>query len=242
MWFSGFHRCAPRRVDGTAFYVMFTTETSVLVAMVDDQEMVREGMAMLINATPDMRVVAHAADSESVIRLAGNRVPRVLLIEANLAGHDAFAAMQTIRKRWPGVGRILMAHRLSDELIERALRAQVEGIVDKHDVFEAAARTILAVASGRRFFPRAVSERLAAGAVSSNSRVGPPWKLPSLTRREHQIIHYLVDGSTVKQIARRLDLSASTIDKHKSNLMRKLGVHSTVQLTRYAIREGFVSP
>lgn len=221
---------------------MSTTETSIPVAMVNDHEMVREGMAMLINAVPGMHVVAHAADSDSVIRLAGNRVPSVLLIEANLAGHDAFAAIQAIRKRWPGVRRILMVDRLSDEVIERALSARVEGIVDKRDVFENAARAILAVARGRRFFPRTVSERLAAGAVSSTSRVGPPWKLPSLTRREHQIIRYLVDGNTVREIARRLDLSASTIDKHKTNLMRKLGVHSTVKLTRYAIREGLVRP
>ncbi len=217
--------------------VMGTAERTTRVMFIEDQELVREGLAIQIAAQQDLCVVAAAATKQSALASIGSASPDVLLISTELVGEDAFAVLSFVRLIWPHIHALMLASAVRDGVVLRAMDFNVKGFVTKYDSFATLLRGIRSVAAGRRFYSSRIDARL--------DRIETRAALQgavSLTRRELEVMIHLVAGCTVGETADQLGIARTTVDNHKTRLMRKVDVHSSVELTRYAIREGLIDP
>lgn len=217
-------------------------DSSIGVVLIDEHELVRQGIAMQINAVPGMRVVASSADAVSVVREVAEAKPNVVLIDADLEKSCVFAAIRQLRAHWRGIPVILIVAKLRDCVIERAQSTGIDGIVTKRDSFRTVQAAIEAAIAGRRLYSHQVLQRLAASHRGGSASARRSSGVGGLTPRELEVLHHLVAGRSVRHTATMLNLASHTVDNHKARLMKKLGVHTTVELTRYAIREGIVTP
>ncbi len=222
---------------------MSTKADRTRVLVVDDRIMVREGLAALISGEPDLQVVGCVATCAEASTASEGEHPDVAIIEADLRAQLAFSCIRELRAWCPGVRIVLLASNPRDCIISRALSAQVDGIVTAWDSFSMVTAAIKAAVDGRRFFSPVVYSRLTAQRPAPAN--APPGKAdlrpPQLTSRELEVLGHLVGGETVKETASAMNLAATTVDNHKTRIMRKVDVHNSVGLTRYAIREGIIT-
>lgn len=218
------------------------TDSPIRVVVIDDHEMVRQGTVLQINAQPHMRVVSSAGTCQAALANLNGRAPDVALIDLDLAGEDAFVTAETLCLVWPHLRVILLATVLSDAVIDRALSSNICGVVTKRDAFKTVQAAIEGAAVGKCVFSRTVfrcSPRGGDCAVPGDSCLAPGSRL---TPREYEVLASLATGRSVKETAYRMGLARTTVDNHKTRIMRKIDVHSSVELARYAIREGLITP
>jgi DNA-binding NarL/FixJ family response regulator len=210
------------------------------IALLDHQAMVREGVNALLKSVPGVEVLCSTAGCDEALELLNGDVPDVLVIEADLDKHDGLAVARLFRSLWAKVRVVLLMSEPRDGLIGRAMNDDVDAIITKHDSFDTLRCAIDAAVAGKRFYSEAISCRLTS---IRSRREGDSCTLGALlSKREHEVLAHLAGGSSVKLTAERLGLAANTVDNHKARLMRKLHIHTVVELTRYAVREGLVSP
>lgn len=213
---------------------------AIRIVLVDDREMIADGLTALLQSEPGLEVVFHAP-SLNLAMIGADRPPHVLIVQAELRDGDAFAAMRTARLAWPRIRVILLVRDLLDSLLDRAVRARVDGMVIDREPTASLVDAIREVAAGRRAYSPTAAARLR---IRGNGHADGPTHPPGakLTAREFDVLNHLAAGHSVRQTAETLGVTRNTIDNHKTRLMRKVGVHSTVALTRYAIREGLITP
>jgi len=216
---------------------MQTVERTTPVMIIEDQELVREGIAVQIDAHPHLCVAAAAATKQSAFASVGSVCPDVLLMSTDLVAEDAFSVLSMARLIWPHVHTVMLSSAVRDGIILRAVDFDVKGMVTKYDSFATLLRAIEWVSAGRQFYCDRINARLER--IETN---GPHCGAASLTRREVDVLVRLVAGYSVGETADQLGIARTTVDNHKTRLMRKVDVHSSVALTRYAIREGLVAP
>ena len=222
--------------------VMVSARSNIRVLLIDDQTLVREGLEMHIRAEPSMEVVASVGNCDDAIKLLRRTPPDVVLIEADLVRFDALVIIGKLRDRWPGLRSVLLVSTVRDVLISRAQALAVDGIVTKYDSFSIVRSAILAAIQNRKVYSPLIWSRLARPGGSPARRATTDTTLAKLTRREIDVLYHLAAGCTVRQTAKALGLAVATIDNHKARIMKKLDIHTGVELTRYAIREGVVAP
>lgn len=220
---------------------MLATRPVTRVLLFDDQLLVRQGIALQIRAEPLLAVAAGVDRCDEALSLLKTAPPDVVLIGADLRESDAFVSLGKLRAHWPGLRSVLLTTIVRDAIISRAITFAVDAIVTRHDPFSSIRSAIHAVAGGRRMYSRQVWSHVARNGGALSSECAGGCKPPKLTRRESEVLRHLASGRTVKGTACALGLAAATVDNHKTRLMKKLNVHSGIELTRYAIREGLVS-
>jgi DNA-binding NarL/FixJ family response regulator len=209
--------------------------TRVLLA--DDHTLVRRGLRMILEAEPDLEVVAEAGDGAEAVNAAPGADLAVL--DVSMPRMTGLQAAAEIGRRHPSVRSVMLSMHSNEQYLCEAVQAGASGYVLKSAVDEELVSTCRAAAQGARFvFPRGISElvrervqRAAAGdAVAS----GP------LSEREREVLKLIAEGHSGQQIATMLFISEKTVDRHRSNLLEKLALRDRVDLTRYAIRIGLV--
>ena len=159
-----------------------------------------------------------------------------------MPGLSCFDAARTIKARFPDIQIVLLSSYAHDQLIEEALTIGVSGYVVKTETLDRVIEAICAAASGKKYFSPEVRSRLAFEAGNNCPGIGIQTRLCKLSGRELEVMRHLARGMSKKEIAHAIHLSLHTVDKHTSNLMKKLDVHDRVALSRFAIREGLVQP
>ena len=205
------------------------------VLLVSDRLLFREGLTLMIDRQENMQVAASVSNTREAVMLLDDRDPDVAIIESSLSGQLSFSRVRESRNLWPDVRIMLIASDPGDAITSTALCAQVDGIVTTSDAFQAVVAAVNAVLAGRRHYTPAISNRLAKQRSSESSP-------PPLTPREFEVLGHLATGRTVKETAAAMELAATTVDNHKTRIMRKVDVHNAVGLLRFAIREGIVTP
>jgi DNA-binding NarL/FixJ family response regulator len=209
--------------------------TRVLLA--DDHTLVRRGLRMILEAEPDLEVVAEAGDGAEAVRVAGEADLAVL--DVSMPRMTGLQAAVEIGRKHPSVRCVILSMHSNEQYLCEAAQTGARGYVLKSAVDEELVSTCRAASRGAAFvFPHGISdavrervERAAAGeAVSS----GP------LSEREREVLKLIAEGHTGQQIASMLFISEKTVDRHRSNLLEKLALRDRVDLTRYAIRSGLV--
>lgn len=207
----------------------------IRVMLVDDHTMVRKGLATFLSAFDDMELAGEAESGESAIRLCGETLPDVVLMDMLLPAMDGAAATHAIRQQFPQVQIIALTSFKEGELIQNALEAGAIGYLLKDVSAEELARAIRAAHAGRA----TLSPEAAQALVETANQ--PPAPGNDLTEREREVLALMIEGLNNTQIAGRLTVSPSTVKSHVSNILSKLGVTSRTEAVTVALRHRIVT-
>jgi DNA-binding NarL/FixJ family response regulator len=211
----------------------------IRVGIVDDHDLVREGLRAILEQDPLFEVVGETGDGQEAIRLAHRLHPDVLLMDVHLPGGiGGLEATETIVADCPGVKVIILTQYENREYIRRAIRIGAQGYLLKRSVTAQLKDAIKTVYSGQRYLHPAAAEELVNLVTTGQSLEEDDYD--RLTLREKQVFKLLAEGKTSRDISKYLTISLKTAMTHRSNLMAKLGLHSRAELIRYAIRKAII--
>ena len=210
-------------------------KTRVLLA--DDHGMMREGLRALLAAAPDIEVIAEVGDGREAVRIAGELMPDVVVMDVSMPDLNGIEAAHLLREKCPQTRIVMLSMHASSEHVHRALEAGAAGYVLKESAAAEVIAAVRTVRAGRVYLSPALG--IGAGAPARDGAKSP---LESLSSRERQVLQLVVEGRTSAEIARTVHLSAKTVETYRSRLMKKLGVADTPALVKFAIRHGLTPP
>jgi len=217
------------------------TVDGLRLMIVDDHALCCTGLAMMFRAVPEIAEVAVATTSEQAVRIAKLFKPDVLILDAAMPSYRGFETARLLRESSSPCWILFLDDGVNHAHIRSALRLGAQGYWTKHATFDEILAAVLRIGAGHTAFCSAAEQYLIH--TKSGPRFEPPATgtlLEKLTPRELEVLLHLADGLTVRRCAERMNLSESTVDNHKWRLMRKLDVHSVVELVRLAAREGLL--
>ncbi len=203
------------------------------VVVADDHAVVRAGVRAVLASEPDMAVVAEAGDAAAALAAVREHHPEVLLLDWTLPG-DGRATLVQARAEAPATRVCILSMHQDGATVREALGSGALGYVVKGAGIEHLVTALRSVAAGRRFLDAAAEASLSAGPAPADDE----WE--RLTPRERLVLRRVAEGRTNREIATELSLSPKTVDTHRTNLMRKLGVHDAQALARFAVRRGLL--
>ena len=210
----------------------------IRVLVCDDHAMFREGVKTILSSQSDIEVVGEASDGNEAVERALRLYPDVVLMDISMPELKGFEAARRIKKSRPDIKVMILSVYDDEDMVARCLDAGVAGYVLKDSPPLQLVYAIQAVARGQQY----MSPRVLTGLVRQYMAQPTDFKAgyDLLSDREREILVFLAEGLSLKDIATRLNLSTKTVDAHKVNLMRKLDLHARGDLIRYAIRKRLV--
>ena len=210
----------------------------IRILIVDDHDLVREGLRALLEKEPGVEVVGEAGDGAEAIRLARELSPTVVLMDVSMPGLGGLEAAEAILGEHSEIKILLLTQYENREYIKRAVRIGAHGYLLKRSAAAQLSEAILAIARGERYLHPTIAGELVE--IVSRGESLDQDEYERLTQREKQVFKLLADGLTSREIAKHLNVSLKTAMTHRSNLMGKLGLHSRAELIKYAIRKGVI--
>lgn len=205
------------------------SSANISVLVVDDHQIVRQGLVALINSEPGLKVVAEAADGQQAVELFRQHRPDVTLMDLRLPGMGGVEATRAIRREFAAARIIVLTTYDGDEDIYRALQAGAQGYLLKGMSFDELLDAIRTVHAGARRIPAPVAERLAERMTGQE-----------LTGRELQVLELIVKGRSNREISAELAISEATVKSHINSLLGKLGVSDRTQAATSALQRGII--
>jgi DNA-binding NarL/FixJ family response regulator len=209
------------------------------VFLADDHAVLREGLRMLVNSQPDMEVVGEAADGRSAVRGVVELEPDVAVLDVSMPELNGLQATARIKECCPYAKILTLTRHTDDGYLQQLLKAGVNGYVLKQSVSGVLLNAIRAVASGQTFLDPAITSKVVGSYVAKSAGKGVAVQNEP-SERETEVLRMIAWGHSNKEIAARLDLSVKTVEVHKANAMRKLGMTSRIDIVRYAILQGWL--
>jgi DNA-binding NarL/FixJ family response regulator len=217
-----------------------TAEAPVRVVVVDDHQLVREGIANLLAHDSRIVVIALGANGQEAIDLAGELTPDVVLVDIRMPVLDGIEAIRGIKARYPGIYVVILSSFVHDGYVVEGLMAGADGYILKDASPAALISGVLAVAAGEQVIEPGVARHVAEmlGKQSQDRR----GCYDGLTPRELQMLAMIARGFVAKEIAHTLHISEKTVRNHVSNIYRKLDIYDRSQAVLYAIKKGLIAP
>jgi DNA-binding NarL/FixJ family response regulator len=214
---------------------------SISIILADDHPLVRQGLRGALEAEPDTYIVAETGDGLETIRLVERLQPDVLVLDLMMPGLGGLDVLPIVQQRAPRTRVVVLSMFASEDFVLQALRnGAVAYVLKGCDPFYAV-EAVRRAAAGRRYLSPGVSER-AFDAYQEKAEAAPPDPHDLLTPRERQALQLAAEGHSNAEIGARLSISPRTAEMHRANALRKLGIKSRAELTRYAIRRGLLPP
>lgn len=212
--------------------------TTILLA--EDHQLVRESLRLLLEAQPDFKVIAETGDGLEALRLTEKHQPDVLIADMMMPGLSGLEAARGTKRVSPATRVIILSMHDTESYVVEALQAGAAGYVLKKSSSQELIFAIRQALAGNLYLSPSLNERAIQTYMqrSVESRGDDPYE--SLTAREREVFQLAAEGSSNPQIAERLSLSARTVEMHRANLMRKLGLKSQTDLVKYAVKRGMV--
>jgi DNA-binding NarL/FixJ family response regulator len=219
----------------------------IRVLAVDDQRVVREGLAMLLGLLPDVEVVGTAADGEQALALAGELRPDVILMDLRMPRVDGVEATRRLRASYPEIKVVVLTTYADDRSVIDALRAGALGYLTKDAGADEIRQALQRVASGQASLDPAVQmhlvEAIATSTATAAADTAPAAELPDgLTPREAEVLGLIGAGLSNTEIAAQLFVSEATVKSHVNHMLPKIGARDRAQAVGYAYRHGLVPP
>jgi DNA-binding NarL/FixJ family response regulator len=214
------------------------------ILIADDHEVARRGIRAVLENHPGWAVCGEAKDGRESVELAAATRPDLVLLDIGMPNLNGLEAARQILTILPDVAILILTMHDSDNVVREVLRAGARGYLLKSDAGRDLVAAVEALQNQRTFFTTRVSQMVLDGFLDREKSGGIVKTDDSttdvLTSREREVIQLLAEGKTSKEVAVALNLSVKTAETHRTNLMRKLGLHSVADLTRYAVRNGIV--
>jgi two-component system response regulator NreC len=209
------------------------------IVLADDHHIVRQGLRALLEAEPDFAVAGEAADGLAVADLVERLKPDVLVLDLMMPGLNGLDVVRQVKRRSPQTRVIILSMHANEAYVLEALRNGVAGYVLKDSTASDLAQAVREAAAGRRYLSPPLSER-AIEAYAHKADAAPLDLYETLSGREREVLHLAAEGCNNTEIAARLCISARTVETHRANAMRKLGLRNQTDLIRYALRRGIL--
>jgi DNA-binding NarL/FixJ family response regulator len=209
----------------------------IRVLLADDHGLLRKGVRSVVAQDPSIVVVGEASEGAEAVRLAEELSPDVVIIDIAMPGLNGLDAAALIARRERRVGVIVLTMYSDEEYLVRAVSAGVRGYLLKDSAEPDLIRAVKAVAAGNTFFSPAIADMLFEDYVLRLQRREVQDSYDVLTDREKQVLQLLAEGRTNKEVATSLSLGLSTVETHRMNLMKKLGLRNTAEIVLYAVRK-----
>ena len=212
----------------------------IRVVLVDDHHLVRQGIRALLEKAHDIEVVGEAADGREAVELVERMAPDVLVLDIAMPRLDGIQALGLVRALDVATQVVILSMYSDATLVRQALRNGARGYLLKRSVTEELLLAIRAAHRGGIYLSPSISQSLVADCLKGGANAEPDSPFDRLTPREREVLQLVADGRTNAAIARLLQVSVRTVEKHRANLMAKLNVHDLPGLVRMAIRHQLV--
>ncbi|MBC8417758.1 MAG: response regulator transcription factor [Proteobacteria bacterium] len=211
------------------------------IVIAEDQKILREGLKSLLSSSDDFEVVGEAEDGLDAIRCVEKHNPDLLLLDLSMPKMSGISAIKDIKTRIPETRILVLTIHESEEYILEVFRAGADGYCLKDASHSELVMAIRSVLSGNRYISPGISDKVLEGYLEEKRVLKSSTSWDTLTQREREILKLVGEGYKNKEIAKYLFISAKTVEKHRSNIMEKLDLHTASGLTAYAIEKGLVT-
>jgi DNA-binding NarL/FixJ family response regulator len=207
------------------------------ILIADDHEVVRRGIRVVLGSHPGWEVTGEAKDGREAVEQAKDLKPDLVLLDIGMPNLNGLEAARQILANCPAIYILILTMHYSPQLVREILAVGARGFLLKSDAGRDLVTAVEAVQNHRTFFTSQVTEIVVDGYLNPDQKDGAP-RRNRLTPREREVVQLLAEGKTSKEVAAALNLSLKTVETHRTNIMRKLDVHSVADLTLYALRNG----
>jgi DNA-binding NarL/FixJ family response regulator len=209
------------------------------ILLAEDHQTVREGIKLLVNAQPDMEVIGEADDGERAIKMALDLRHDLLLMDISMPNMNGLRATKRLRALSSDIKILTLTRHTDDGYLQQLIGAGANGYVLKQSAPSDLVNAIRSVCSGNSYLDPALTRKVMGGYAGRAGGLRGESK-GDLTDRENEVLRLIAFGYSNKEIAAQLDLSVKTIEAHKSNAMRRLGIASRTDIVRYAILQNWL--
>jgi DNA-binding NarL/FixJ family response regulator len=209
------------------------------ILLADDHEMIREGLKVLVNSQADMECVGEAGDGRSAVERSRELLPDVTVMDVSMPEMNGLQATERLKQACPQVKVLTLTRHTDGAYLQQLLKAGSSGYVLKQSASAELTRAIRAVAAGNIYLDPAIAGKVIGSYVGKSANRGAE-SHKGVTERETEVLRMIAWGYSNKEIAARLELSVKTVEVHKANAMRKLGMRSRIDIVRYALLQGWL--
>ncbi|WP_173065491.1 response regulator [Sulfurimicrobium lacus] len=209
--------------------------------IVEDHTLLRAGLRALLTQDADIEIAGEADNGRDAIQAVGALAPHLVLMDLTMPGMNGIEAIRDIKRRYPETKVLVLTIHKTDEYIHESLRAGADGYILKdatHDELRVAIRSVL---NGKTYLSPDISAKVINGYLGTGQSTTGSSQWDTLTHREREVLKLVAEGHPNKYIADYYCLSVKTVEKHRSNLMKKLDLHNASMLTAYAIEKGLLA-
>lgn len=214
--------------------------SKIRLVLADDHAVVRGGLRMLLASQPDLEIVGEAANGQEALELVRSKRPDVVLMDIQMPDMNGIEAAERIRAIYPQTAVLALTMHEDDQYFFEMLRAGASGYVPKRAAPDELILAIHAVSGGGAYIYPSLAARLLNDYLQRVDNPDQPLVHDDLTPREREVLTLIAEGLTNTAIAEQLVISTKTVDRHRENIMRKLNLHSRVDLVKYAIHKGLI--
>ena len=215
---------------------------AINIILVDDHQLVRDGIKSLLSDNSNIKIIGEAQSAYEFFDLLKINVPDIVLLDIALPTMSGIEIAKILTTEFPQVKKIMLSMYTSEDFIFNSLKAGINGYLPKNTTREELLKAIYEVHNGNEYFSKNISDTILKSYVKS-AKYGnniTDDKLSNLTNREQEILLYVVEGMNNKSIADKLNISIRTVETHKTSIMRKLNLNSTVDLVKFAIKHNII--
>ena len=214
----------------------------IRIVLCDDHQIIREGLRSLLEKQPDMSVVGEALNGLGAIKLVAEKKPDIVILDIAMPEMNGIATARRIFMDNPKVKVLALSMHSDHHFVTEMLEAGASGYMLKDSAFGELTNAIRTIISGGLF----ISPHIAGNVLEEFSRRAKPGHTPvrhvtQLSQREKEILQFISEGHSTKEIASKINVSVKTVETHRQHIMQKVGAHNVAALTKYAVREGITT-
>lgn len=209
----------------------------IRVVIVDDHKLFSQGLVALLNSEPDLVVVGEAYNGLKAVDMVLELLPNIVLMDISLPGLSGMEATRKIVAEAPAVKVLVISMHCNREYVKKMMSVGASGYISKEGNIHELLRAIRAVAEGKAY----LCPRIAGIMIEDYTRSRHEPAGPHMTGREREVLQLIAEGINTRNIAARLNISPKTVETHRRQIMRKLGIFNVAELTKFAVREGLTT-
>lgn len=211
------------------------------ILIVEDHTLLRAGIKSLLSQDHDLEIVGEATNGRDAVRAIDKLAPDLVLTDLSMPGMNGIEAITDIKRSFPKTLVLVLTVHREDEFIHESLQAGADGYILKDATDDELRVAIRSVLNGKPYLSPDISKKVITGYLGSDKVDAPKTTWDTLTHREREVLKLVAEGHSNKYVADYFCLSVKTVEKHRSNLMKKLDLHNASMLTMYAIEKGLLA-
>jgi two-component system response regulator NreC len=211
------------------------------IVIAEDHTILREGLRALLSSRPEFEIVGEAEDGRAAVQCIERLKPALALMDLSMPRMSGMDAIREIKKRCPETKILVLTVHKTEEYILATFKAGADGYALKDSTHTELVMAIKSVLTGKPYLSPGISEKVIEGYLEGRQTLKARTAYETLTHREREILKLIAEGYKNKEIADDLCISVKTVEKHRANIMEKLGLHNVQALTAFAIEKGLVS-